>query len=69
MSLLKQNITKIGWVKKNIHLELKLKIDNDKKYQIKVIQDSTVYINKTKDQLLKLNYLISWKGYLKVKNT
>ena len=44
--------------------------NNSKKYKVKVIQNSTIYIKKFKSSyLLKLYYLVFWKSYLKKKNT
>lgn len=59
MSQLEQVTIKKEQVIKNIHPELKFKVDKDKKYKMKAIQNNTVYTNKSKSQLPRLYYLIS----------
>lgn len=42
----------------------------NKKYKIKVLKDNTIYVRKiVKTLLSELYYLISYKNYLKDKNT
>lgn len=66
MSLLKQNIIRKSLIiKKKL---LKLKLNNDKKYKVKIIWDSKIYINKVIDNLPSLYYLIFWNSYIKSKN-
>ena len=43
--------------------------DNDKKYKVEAIQDSAVYAKEADGHLLRLYYLIAWKGYLEEENT
>ncbi len=43
--------------------------DKGKKYEIEGIWDSTVYIKKSKDHLLRLYYLVLWKSYPEEENT
>ena len=67
MSLLEQDITRKEQVDKNV---TELDIGKSKKYKLKAIWDSIVYIEELEAwQLLGLYYLVVWKGYLKVKNT
>ena len=47
----------------------KFEIDNDNEYKIEANQDSVVYTKKTGGHLLGLYYLVTWKSYLKEKNT
>lgn len=68
MSLLETNTIKHEQVDKNI-IKLEFKINNNKIYQIKKIQDSAVYIKESKTgHLLGLYYLIDWKSYPKKEN-
>lgn len=48
---------------------LEFEADNNKKYKVKVIQDSTIYAKEANKHLLKLYYLVVWKGYSEEKNT
>ena len=60
MLLLEQNIIKKRWVDENIMKLAKLDIDNNErsKYKIKAISNSTIYIKKSTNYLLKLCYLV-----------
>ena len=40
---------------------------NNKKYEIKVIQNSAIYAKKVDKYLPRLYYLVAWKSYLKRK--
>ena len=42
---------------------------NDKKYEIEIICDRELYKKEAVKQLSRLYYLVSWKGYIKVKST
>ena len=42
---------------------------NDKEYKVKTIRNSTVYAKEVDRHLSGLNYLVTWKGYLKEENT
>ena len=42
---------------------------NNKEYEVKAIQDSTVYAKEADGHLPGLYYLVVWKGYSKEKNT
>ena len=50
-------------------LEPEFDANDNKKFKVEVIRDNTIYANKAKRYLSGLYYLISWKGYLKEKNT
>ena len=41
----------------------------NKEYEVEAIQDNVVYAKKANKYLLKLYYLIIWKGYLQEENT
>lgn len=50
-----------------MELESKPNIGDDKKYKVKVMKNSVIYINKViRGQLLRLYDLISWKSYLEI---
>lgn len=49
-------------------LKQEFKADRDKKYEVKVIQDSAIYTKKAKYQLLRLYYLILYLSYSEAKN-
>ena len=66
LSLPEQNTTKKGQVN---DMQLEFKADEDKKYEVNDIWNSTVYIRESVGQLLGLYYLALWKGYFKGKNT
>ena len=42
---------------------------NDKEYKVEVICNNAVHAKKADGSLLKLYYLIAWKGYSKEENT
>ena len=65
VSLLEQDITKKG---REFSVP-KFKPGDNKEYEIKAIQDSTVYAKKTDRHLLGLYYMVVWKHYLEEKNT
>lgn len=65
MSLLKQNIIRKSWF---IKQKYEFNSNDNTKYNIKVICDYKMYINKVAAKLLGLYYLISWKNYNKFKN-
>ena len=69
--LLEKNITRKGWVNKKIVEKLKFETDgNSKEYKVEGICDSMVYARKLEaGDLSGLYYLVSWKSYLKDKNT
>ena len=43
--------------------------NNSKEYVVETIQDNAIYVNKAKDHLSSLHYLVAWKDYLKEENT
>lgn len=45
--------------------ESEFKADDNKEYVVVTIRDSIVYISVYQEQLPRLYYLVSWKGYLK----
>lgn len=45
--------------------EQKINAGDDKKYKVELIYDNKVYAKEAVDQLPRLYYLISWKGYIK----
>ena len=65
--LLKQDTTK-KWQVNDIQLEFQA--GNNKEYKVNGIWDSTVYAKEsTTGQLLRLYYLVAWKGYPEEENT
>ena len=66
VSLLDQDITKKG---QEFSVPEFKPDDDDKKYEVEAIQDSTVYAKKADRHLPGLYYLVAWKGYPKEKNT
>ena len=68
MLLLEQDIIKKEQLDKKI-TELNFKAGNSKEYKVEAIWNSSVYVNKTKDHLLGLYYLVVWEGYSEEKNT
>ena len=42
---------------------------DDKKYEVETIQDGVVHVKETDKHLLRLYYLVAWKGYLEEENT
>lgn len=70
MPLLERNTMKKGQIDKkliNLDPNLKLDIEIDKKYKVKSIGGSAVYMKKAQGQLLSLSYLITWKNFLEKK--
>ena len=66
MSLLEQDITRKG---REFSVP-EFDPGNNKEYKVEAIQDSTVYVRKSKSgHLPGLYYLVSWRGYLEEKNT
>ena len=65
MSLLEQDTTRNGWE----FSVPEFKPGDDKEYEVKAIQDNTVYAKEVDGYLLGLYYLIAWKGYLEEENT
>lgn len=69
MSLLEKKIIKKGQIDKKIAEQFEFS-GNNEKYKVENICNSTVYTRKSKmGYLLCLYYLVSWKSYLKNKNT
>ena len=68
MSLLEQIITSKEQVDENV---TKLEAGNSKEYKIEAIWDSAVYARESElgYYLLRLYYLVFWKGYPEEKNT
>ena len=64
--LLEQDTTRKVWVKKIPELDVG---EDSNEYKVEAIWDNAVYARKWKGHLLKLYYLIAWKGYPKEKNT
>ena len=58
MSLLDQNSTRKERVDKKV-TKFDFEAGNSKEYKMKVIQDSTIYANKTKNHLPGLYYLVA----------
>ena len=56
MSVLKQDITKKGWIN---NFGLKFEAGNNKKYKVKAIQNSVVYAKEVGKYLLGLYYLVA----------
>ena len=50
-------------------MQLEFKASDNKKYKVEGIQDNAVYARELAGQLLRLYYLILWKGYPKKENT
>ena len=67
MSLLKQNITKKGYINKNV-TELDTGNDKSSKYKLEAICDSAVHTKQSENHLPELLFLVFWKSYLKEKN-
>ena len=65
MSLLKQDTTSKG----REFLVPKFEPADDKEYKVKAIQNSTVYTKEADGYLLRLYFLVTWKGYLEKKST
>ena len=70
VSLLEQIITRKGWVDDENNVA-KLEAGNKNgEYEMEAIQNSAVYMRESEfGHLLGLYYLVSWKRYLKKKNT
>ena len=66
MLLLEKKITKNKRVAENI---TELNASNSKKYEVEAIWHSAVYAIVLEGYLLRLYYLIVWKGYSKKVNT
>lgn len=67
MSLLEQDIIQKGQI--NIFPVPEFEVGNNKKYELKAIQDSTIYIKKANRYLSGPYYLVLYKDYLKEENT
>ena len=52
-----------------LELEQKLNTRDDKKYKLKAIYNSKVFVKEAVEQLPWLYYLVSWKSYLEKKST
>ena len=50
-------------------MQLKFEAGDDKEYEFDDIWDSVVYAMESAGQLLRLYYLVLWKGYSEEKNT
>lgn len=48
---------------------IELNKSDSKKYKVKAICNSMIYVSKSKDQLLDLYYLVLEKGFFDKKNT
>ena len=68
MSLLEQDTTKKKRVDENI-TELEFDAGNSEEYKVEEIWDSAVYAKESEGHLLRLYYLVIWKGYHEEKNT
>ena len=66
MSLLVQDTTKKGGEFSVSEFE---RGDDNKEYEMEAIRDSAAYAKEADGHLLKLYYLVVWKGYLKKENT
>ena len=66
MLLQKQYITRKERIDKNV---TEFEAGNSKEYKVGVIGDNAVYVNKAKDYLTSLYYLLVQKRYLKEENT
>ena len=70
MSLLEQDITRKRRMNELFpEPEPEFDANDNKEYKVEAIIDSAVYAKEAKGHLLGLYYLVSWKGYLKKKNT
>ena len=68
MLLLKQNTTKKRRMDKEIRQnDFDISNSNGKRYKIRAICDSAIFVRWSEDYLLELYYLILWKGYLEKK--
>ena len=65
---LEKNTTIKGRINKFL-LMPKFEVDDNKEYELKAIQNSTIYAKEADRYLSKLYYLVSWKSYPKEKNT
>ena len=63
-----QNITKKEQVKEKF-TKLEFEFGNSKKYKVKAIWDTAVYVNKAESHLPGLYYLVAWKEYPKEEDT
>lgn len=69
MLMLKQDITKKDQLNKLLKLlGQKLKINDDKDYEVVPICNNQIYANETIDQLPQLYYPVFYKDYAKIKN-
>lgn len=68
MYLLKQDTTQKEQVKENA-TQPEFDVGNEKKYNVKGIQDSAVYTRESKDDVPGLYYLLLWKDYSEEENT
>ncbi len=48
---------------------MEFEAEDNKEYEVKAIIDSAVYSQQANDQMLGLDYLVSWKSYSKEENT
>ena len=65
LSLLKQDSTKKG---REFSVP-KFELGDDKEYEMEVIQDSAIYAKEADRYLLRLYFLVVWKGYPEKENT
>ena len=69
MSLLEQDTTRKEWMDKKVR-QIEFDAGDNEEYKVEAIWDSAVYARELKSGYLPgLYYLISWKRYLKEKNT
>ena len=66
MLLLEQETTSKKRLDKKV---TKLKAGDGKKYEVKAICDSIIYVYKAEVHLLALYYLVAWQKYPKEENT
>ena len=68
MSLLEKDTIKKKQVDENNIIKLDTGDNKSRKYKVKVICNNIVYAKESVGILLRLNYLVSWKSYLKKEN-
>ena len=65
--LLKQDITKKGRINKFAMPEFE--VGDNKEYKVEAIHEDAVHAKKANRHLLRLYYLVAWKGYPEEKDT
>ena len=70
MSMLEQDTTRKGRMNELFPKpEPEFDVDDNKKYKVETIKDSTVYVKEAEGHLSGLYYLVFWKSYLEEKST